>query len=91
MDGRLSNFLIDDASYIKLRTITISYTLNNVIKGFVKSIRFFVSANNLLTISKYKGYDPEVNTFGTSAIDQGIDFGTVPNLRTVSFGTTINF
>lgn len=91
MDGRLSNFLIDDASYIKLRTITISYTIDNVIKGFIRSIRLFVSANNLLTLTKYKGYDPEVNTFGTSAIDQGIDFGTVPNLRTISFGTTINF
>lgn len=91
MDGRLSNFLIDDASYIKLRTVTISYTFDRVIKGFIRSIRLFVSANNLLTLSKYKGYDPEVNTFGTSAIDQGIDFGTVPNLRTVSFGTTINF
>lgn len=91
MDGRLSNFLIDDASYIKLRTVTISYTIDNVIKGFIRSIRLFVSANNLLTLTKYKGYDPEVNTFGTSAIDQGIDFGTVPNLRTISFGTTINF
>ena len=77
LDGRY----VEDASYLKLQNVTIGYTLP--LRRAAKSVRLTVSGQNLLTITGYKGYDPELET--------GIDRGAYPKSRTFSVGAEINF
>jgi TonB-linked SusC/RagA family outer membrane protein len=74
---------VEDASFIKLRNITLGYTLPVKINSSEVKFRLFVSGQNLLTISKYKGYDPEV--------PGGIDTGIYPHSRSVLFGAGLKF
>lgn len=87
----LSGFQIEDGSYIRLKNIALSYylpqSLINKIGG--KSVKVYVSAQNLWTATQYKGYDPEVNFAGSSAISQGMDYGSYPAAKTVIFGINI--
>lgn len=84
--SELDSRYIEDASFIRLRTITLGYTLNQAWPAFRKSsplnVRLFATAQNLLTLTKYKGYDPEVS--------KGIDLGTYPMPRTFLFGISIS-
>jgi hypothetical protein len=58
----------------------------------LQSARFYVSAQNLLTLTNYLGYDPEVNTFfGSDNLHLGIDYGTYPRARTYMIGLNIGF
>ncbi|GHT28733.1 SusC/RagA family TonB-linked outer membrane protein [Bacteroidia bacterium] len=84
---------IEDASYLKLRNISIGYTfpLKQITKN--TKIRIFASAQNLLTWTPYSGYDPESNRNGKdefSGLYQGVDFGTYPSSRTIQFGINIS-
>lgn len=77
LDGRY----VEDASYLKLQNVNIGYTLP--LRRIAKSIHLSVSAQNLLTITSYKGYDPELET--------GIDQGAYPKSRTFSVSAEVNF
>ncbi|MDR3236561.1 MAG: TonB-dependent receptor [Prevotellaceae bacterium] len=72
---------VEDASYFRLKNITLGYTFKA--KGATFSARVFVSAQNLFTITKYKGYDPEVAN--------GVDIGAYPTARTFSAGVNLTF
>ena len=72
---------IEGASYLRLKNLTISYTPN--LKKLPIKIKLFATATNLLTITHYTGYDPEVAN--------GIDIGTYPNARTFSIGADLTF
>jgi len=80
---------IEDGSYLKIKNISLSYTVNDEFFAF-KNAKFYVSANNMLTISKYLGYDPE---FGYSRMqfDQGIDYGQTPQPRQFVLGVKLGF
>jgi TonB-linked SusC/RagA family outer membrane protein len=83
---------IEDASFLKVRNISIGYTLplKNITKD--TKIRFFVSLQNYLTWTKYSGYDPESNRNGVdenNGLYQGVDFGTYPSSKTVQVGLSI--
>lgn len=80
---------IEDASFIRLRNVRLSYTVPAV-KGF-KSLTVYVSGQNLLTFTDYKGYDPEVSGAGDSNVDLGIDNGTYPNPKVITFGVNAGF
>jgi TonB-dependent starch-binding outer membrane protein SusC len=81
---------IEDGSFIKLREVSISYTINpKFLKG--NSLRFNVSGRNLLSIDKYSGYDPEVNAAGQDNAVRGFDFVEVPLPRVFMFGINLNF
>ena len=99
--GNSSRF-VRDGSYGRLRTLTLGYNLPASLanKVYLQSARFYVQAMNLLTITKYQGWDPEVNTdylgpnsltqgSTQSNINQGIDFYTAPQPRTITFGLNI--
>lgn len=73
---------IEDASYLKLRNLTIGYTLP-VAKSLKAKVRVFATASNLFTITNYSGYDPEVAS--------GTDTGAYPSARTIVFGADISF
>ncbi|PVD52826.1 TonB-dependent receptor [Terrimonas sp.] len=85
--SELDSRYIEDASFLRLRTITLGYTVNKALLTARKlpplKVRVFATAQNLLTITGYKGYDPEVA--------QGIDLGTFPMPRTFLFGVNISY
>jgi TonB-linked SusC/RagA family outer membrane protein len=86
--GRLpiSDRYVEDASFVRLKNISLGYTLPKI-KG-INQIRIYVSANNAFTITKYSGFDPEVNNFG-NATTQFVDNGTYPIARSYLGGLQI--
>jgi len=84
---------IEDGSYIRLKNITLGYNFPIGIskKILAKQIRLYVSAQNLLTITKYTGQDPEVNYYDQNNLQQGIDLGVYPNAKTFLAGLNITF
>lgn len=87
---------VQEASYVKLREIGLSYTvptttIENMFGNAVQGIRLGVSANNVWMWTKYDGYDPEVSTFGTQAINQSIDVAQYPSARKVLFNVKFDF
>ncbi|MES2431451.1 MAG: TonB-dependent receptor [Bacteroidota bacterium] len=89
---RNSTRWIEDGSYVKLRSATLGYTFapgRNKL-AFVKGVRVYLSGRNLFTLTDYKGYDPEVNNDSNSLV-VGIDYGTYPQVRTMTFGVSFKF
>ncbi|HKK62803.1 MAG TPA: TonB-dependent receptor [Bacteroidales bacterium] len=88
---RSSDLYIKDGSYIRLKNLQFGYTLpaNFSRKNFVKSLRLYVSGENLLTFTGYDGFDPEIASGGYTTI--GIDRGIYPQARTISVGANIKF
>lgn len=89
--GRLpiSDRFLEDGSFVRLKNITLGYSLLDL-KGISK-LRFYVSANNLLTITDYTGFDPEVNTFGGSNVAIGVDNLVYPIAKSFIGGIQITF
>jgi len=89
--GRSSRYLSDGA-YIKLRSLTLAYTLPQAIveKAKFSNIRLYVQGQNLLTFTKYIGWDPEVSTdFAVDNITSGVDFYSAPQPRSITFGINL--
>lgn len=80
-----SDFWLEDASFIKLKNISLSYRIPRRVLKFA-SVQLSVSAQDLFTITRYKGMDPEVYT----SYD-GLDYGAYPIPRTITFGAKIRF
>ena len=85
MNRENSSRFVEDGSYFRLKNIQIGYTLpkNITQKIHCSRLRFYVTATNLFTITKYSGYDPEVGS--------GVDYGNYPQSRTFTFGLNANF
>ncbi|MFA7042897.1 MAG: TonB-dependent receptor [Bacteroidales bacterium] len=83
---RSSTRFIEDGSYIRLKNVTLGYNLPKRLTGKItaSNIRLFVSGQNLLTLTDYSGFDPEVDI-------SGFDQGNYPVARTISFGIDVNF
>jgi TonB-linked SusC/RagA family outer membrane protein len=81
---------LQNANFIRLRNISIGYTFNKRIIH-PGNIRIFASAQNLLTITGYKGYDPESTSTLTSDVGTGIDSGITPSARTLTIGAQLSF
>ena len=85
-----SDEFIENGSYLKIRTVNLGYTLQKV--KYFNSIRIYAQVQNLLTWSKYIGFDPEVSsTGGNNDQTAGIDYAAYPQARTFTFGATLNF
>jgi len=87
---RPSTFFVENGSYLRCKLLQIGYTIP---KKWIKAvaIRLSVSAENLFTITKYSGMDPESASIGNSVTEAGIDYKGYPNPRTFLFGLNINF
>jgi hypothetical protein len=85
-----SSLFIEDASYIRLRNVRLDYKLAKLPRS-LKTLGLFVSGQNLLTITDYKGFDPEVNALSGNDIRQGVDLGSYPASKTVTFGVNATF
>jgi hypothetical protein len=83
-----SNRLIEDGSFIRLKNVGLGYNMPTKIceRFYLNNLRLYVSGTNLWTYSKYTGADPEVSTLSGSTAAQGIDFYTLPQVRTISIG-----
>jgi TonB-dependent starch-binding outer membrane protein SusC len=80
---------IEDGSFVKLREVSVSYRWRNPVFG-LESILFTFSGRNLKTWTNYTGYDPEVNTF-SNAEGRGMDYFTLPQIRSYKFDISINY
>ncbi len=80
-----SSRFVEDASYFRLKNLQIGYTIPKQYteKAHIQRARVYVSGSNLLTATKYSGFDPEVGS--------GVDYGNYPQSRTWTFGVNLNF
>ena len=91
--GRDSDRFLEDASYIRLKNINLSYNIPKSVldKIFINDLSIYIQANNILTFTKYTGQDPEVSAFGSSALLGGYDELTMPQSKSYSIGVNIGF
>ncbi|GAB4022826.1 TonB-dependent receptor [Spirosoma koreense] len=82
-----SSRYVYNGSYTKLKNLSLTYRIPDQLlsKAKIRSLEVYVSGQNLFTITKYPGYDPEVSN-GTNAITQGLEMGVIPNPRTYTLG-----
>jgi TonB-linked SusC/RagA family outer membrane protein len=87
-----SDFYVENGNFMRIRNLQIGYTLpTNVLqKAKIKYLRFYVSVNNLLTVTSYQGYDPDIGNFG-GTLAAGVDYGFYPQARTIMGGFSIKF
>ncbi len=91
-DTYIHSWAVEDGSFLKLSNVTIGYTFpqNLIGKIGLSKLRVYATGSNLLTWTKYSGFDPEVSTKGT-ALTPGVDFGAYPKSRTFVFGVNLAF
>ena len=89
---RASTRWVEDGSYLKIKNITLSYDIVHpkLKKANIARIQPYITLDNMITFTNYSGYDPEMSQY-TSATSMGIDWGTYPNVKTVTFGVNIDF
>jgi hypothetical protein len=94
-NDRISSRYIEDASYVRLKNITLGYTFSKkqLRPLHLESLRLYANIQNLLTITGYSGYDPEVgaSTQDSSGLVYGLDYGRYPSPTVYSFGLNISF
>ena len=100
-NGIVLSTFIEDASFLRLNTMTLGYTLPKQItkKANIQRLRLYVTGGNLFTITGYSGLDPEVNTFSNKSTGAnagkyptlGLDWGSYPRARTFTFGLNLEF
>jgi TonB-linked SusC/RagA family outer membrane protein len=97
---RPSTRWIENGSYLRLKNIMIGYTvpsgfLQSFAKGTISSFRVYISSQNLLTVTKYKSWDPEIGSkdikLPNGTLTNGIDFGQYPAARSFQFGVQVGF
>ncbi|WP_097132700.1 SusC/RagA family TonB-linked outer membrane protein [Pedobacter xixiisoli] len=88
-----SSRFVENASYLRLKTATISYSFASAALQKLKmsKLTLFASGYNLLTFTKYSGLDPEVNVNGANGPSMGVDYGTYPQSRSLLFGVNVGF
>ncbi|MFD1629699.1 SusC/RagA family TonB-linked outer membrane protein [Pseudopedobacter beijingensis] len=86
-----SSRIVEDGSYLRLKTISLGYKFPvKYLKGMnIKNLRVYASAQNLLTFTKYSGYDPEVAVY-YSALTPGFDYSSYPRPKTIVFGVNLS-
>lgn len=90
-NARDSDRFVEDGSYLRVKNAVLGYTVPQSLAsrlGF-RSLRLYVQGQNLLTFTKYSGFDPEVNFGGNANITRGTDFYTMPQARTFTAGVNI--
>jgi hypothetical protein len=87
-----SSRFIESGAYLRLKNLQIGYTIpqNITRKAYINRFRVYVAANNLFTVTKYSGYDPEVGSYDPE-VGSGVDYGNYPQARTFLFGVNLDF
>lgn len=89
----LTDWAVEDASFLRLNTLTLGYTLpQNITKRVgINSLRFYCTAYNVFTITGYSGYDPESDCIRKDALTPGVDYSGYPRSRSFVVGVNLNF
>lgn len=95
LNARVSDRWVEDGSYLRLKNVIVGYTFPATSLGMLKKVnlsklRLYVSSQNLLTFTKYKGFDPEISGRGGNRTN-GIDYGQYPSVRSFQFGLQATF
>jgi len=97
-NARPSTRFVEDGSYLRLKNVMLGYNipdarLQSMTNGVVKGFRIYVSAQNVLTFTKYSGFDPEVGNrqVNTSSLTNGIDAAVYPQPHAYQVGIQANF
>ncbi|MGY0036516.1 hypothetical protein [Pedobacter sp. NJ-S-72] len=82
---------VEDGSYIRLKNVQLGYNFSPELlkKIRLSNAKIYISGQNLLTKTKYSGYDPEVSRFGQDNLSQGIDYGSYPSSKIFLVGINI--
>lgn len=94
LNQNMSTRFVEDGSYLRFKNIQLAYNLpmDKIKLNWLKSAQVYVSGQNLITITNYSWYDPEVNAYGSgNSIRQGIDYSIYPNSKSVTFGIRCGF
>ena len=88
----ISSRVVEDGSFLRLKTVTLGYTLpKNILNRYkIDNARVYVAAQNLWTLTNYSGYDPEVS-IREGALTPGLDFSSYPRAFSISFGINLGF
>jgi TonB-linked SusC/RagA family outer membrane protein len=86
-NNSFSDRWIEDGSYLRLKQLTLAYDINRKVLAF-KNFKIYITATNLFTLSKYKGYDPEFS-YSSNLISQGVDYGKMPMSRQFMIGVKV--
>jgi TonB-linked SusC/RagA family outer membrane protein len=88
-----SDWAVEDGSFLRLNTLTLGYTLpsNLSTKIKLKNLRFYATGYNVLLLTNYSGYDPEVSTRRNTPYTPGVDYSAYPRSRQLVFGLNFNF
>ncbi len=95
-NSRTSDRFLEDGSYLRLKNLSIGYSIpdarvSSLTKDVLKRVRIYISSQNLLTFTKYTGYDPEVGSRGGGLLTNGVDYGLFPQARTLMVGLNLGF
>lgn len=85
-----SDRFIEDASYLRLKNIKLACDLTGIFNR-IEDLTVYVSGQNLLTFTKYTGYEPDVNSFSNDNNLQGIDYAAFPSAKTITLGINLKF
>jgi hypothetical protein len=92
-NNRPSSFQVEDGSYVRLRNVTLGYTLptDKFFGSKIQKLRFYVTGTNLFTITDYLGYNPEVSSITTNSLTPGEDYGAFPLAKSFTLGVNLKF
>ncbi|GAB4045959.1 SusC/RagA family TonB-linked outer membrane protein [Spirosoma litoris] len=87
------DFFVEDASFVRLRNISLAFDLAKVVKlPYLNKAQIVFTGRNLVTFTKYSGYDPEISSGSSnSSFDRGVDHSTLPNTKSYQVGLNIGF
>ena len=87
------DFFVEDASFVRLRNISLAFDLAKVMKvPYLNKLQLVLTGRNILTWTKYSGYDPEISSGASnSSFDRGVDHSTLPNIKSYQVGLNIGF
>lgn len=89
----LSDWAVEDGSFLRLNTLTLGYTLPKTLthKLKIENLRFYLTGYNLFLWTNYSGYDPEVSTMRKTNLTPGVDYSGYPKSKQFVFGLNLNF
>lgn len=92
-NSRISTRFVENGSFFRLKNLTLNYSFDKALLAKARMTRLSVygTVQNLITFTKYKGFDPEVNAWGTSGTALGIDYGTYPQAKSFILGVNVSF
>ncbi len=93
INRRVSDRFVESGSFIRLQNISLGYSLPSTLSDKIRigSLRFYISGQNLWTVTGYSGYDPEIGSFNQNPLINGVDNGRFPIARSFTLGANVNF